>query len=118
MRIIMGLSRPTSGSARVFGVELYKPGGSGVRSRVGYVPGVFEFYGGVSGGRILDYWCQLAGGCSRGVVRELLEAFPLPLESAVGTYSRGMKQMLALVMAFSHEPIWWSWMSLLRVSIP
>ncbi|GBF08722.1 ABC transporter, ATP binding protein [Aeropyrum pernix] len=104
IRVMMGFSRPTSGSARVFGVELYKPGASGVRRRVGYVPGEFEFYGGVSGWRMLDYWCRLVGGCSRGVVRELLEAFPLPLERAVDTYSRGMKQMLALVMAFSHEP--------------
>jgi len=44
----------------------------------------------------------MKGGAPR--LRELLEFFPLDLNIPVEAYSRGMKQMLALIVAFMSDP--------------
>jgi len=55
----------------------------------------------VTGRRLIEYH-----GALRGDVRsdELLELFEPPLDRKVGEYSRGNRQMLAIVLAFMHDP--------------
>ncbi|MFC4359115.1 ABC transporter ATP-binding protein [Halobium salinum] len=102
IRTLLGLQAPTSGTARVLGHdvtderELIE-----ARKRIGYLPSDPGFDDSVTGRRLLDYYASLRGDTRS---EELLERFTPPLDRKVGEYSRGNRQMLAIVLAFMHDP--------------
>ncbi|WEL18635.1 ABC-type multidrug transport system, ATPase component [Halorhabdus sp. SVX81] len=102
IRTLMGFQSPTEGTATVLGADI-RDGAAlrEVRADVGYLPSEPSFNENVTGRRLLDYH-----GALRGDVRsdEMLELFDPPLDRKVREYSRGNKQMLAIVMAFMHDP--------------
>ncbi|MCO8246437.1 ABC transporter ATP-binding protein [Haladaptatus sp. AB643] len=100
IRVLLGLLRPTSGTARVLGHTVTERTRS-VEHRIGYVPGDATIYGNVTGAELLDYFAALSGDERR---EELLDRFPVPIDRNVKTYSRGNRQKLALVQAFMHNP--------------
>jgi len=102
IRTLMGFQSPTAGSATVLGSDITDGNAlRTVRANVGYLPSEPGFNEAVTGRRLLEYH-----GSLRGDVRsdELLELFDPPLDRTVGAYSRGNKQMLAIIMAFMHDP--------------
>ena len=102
IRTLMGFQSPTAGSATVLGAAITDaPALRDARRNVGYLPSEPGFDENVTGRRLLEYH-----GSLRGDVRsdELLELFDPPLDRNVGDYSRGNEQMLAIVMAFMHDP--------------
>ncbi|MFC6786753.1 ABC transporter ATP-binding protein [Halobaculum halobium] len=102
IRTLMGFQSPTAGTASVLGAELTDADAlRRARANVGYLPSEPSFDDHVTGRRILDYH-----GALRGDERsaELLELFDPPLDRDVGEYSRGNRQMLAIVIAFMHDP--------------
>jgi ABC-2 type transport system ATP-binding protein len=102
IRTLMGFQSPTSGSATVLGSDITDaPALRKVRANIGYLPSEPGFNERVTGRRLLEYH-----GSLRGDVRsdEILDLFHPPLDRKVGEYSRGNKQMLAIVLAFMHDP--------------
>lgn len=102
IRTLMGFQSPTAGTATVLGADIREASElRETRARVGYLPDELGFKETVTGRRLLDYH-----GALRGDVRseELLELFDPPLDRTVGEYSSGNRQMLAIVMAFMHDP--------------
>lgn len=108
VRLLAGVLTPTSGSARVFGLDPTVDGVA-VRSRVGVsteTPAVDDRLSGRAG---LTAYADLHGvpvARVRGRVDELLASFDLAeaADRKVGTYSRGMRQRLALARALLHDP--------------
>ncbi len=98
--MLLGLTEPTSGTARVAGFDpLRQP--LEVKRRVGYMPDSVGFYDNLSGITNLRYTAKLAGLDNR----EADEAIARSLDrvhlsyagkQAVGSYSRGMRQRLAI----------------------
>ncbi|EMA45847.1 ABC transporter ATP-binding protein [Halococcus saccharolyticus] len=102
IRTLMGFQSPTEGSATVLGADIADASAlREARSRIGFLPSEPGFNENVTGRRLLEYH-----GSLRGDVRsdELLELFDPPLDRRVGDYSRGNKQMLAIVLAFMNDP--------------
>jgi len=102
IRTLMGFQSPTSGSATVLGSDITDAAAlREVRANIGYLPSEPGFNETVTGQRLLDYH-----GSLRGDVRsdDLLDLFDPPLDRKVGEFSRGNEQMLAIVMAFMHDP--------------
>jgi len=102
IRTLLGFQSPTAGSATVLGSDITDaPSLRKARGNIGYLPSEPGFDENVTGRRLLEYH-----GSLRGDVRsdEILELFDPPLDRNVGEYSRGNKQMLAIVMAFMHDP--------------
>ncbi|MFC5970951.1 ABC transporter ATP-binding protein [Halomarina salina] len=102
IRTLMGFLSPTDGTASVLGADIRDASAlQAARARVGYLPSEPGFDEGVTGRRLVEYH-----GALRGDVRseDLLELFDPPLDRKVGEYSRGNKQMLAIVIAFMHDP--------------
>lgn len=108
VRLLAGVLTPTAGSARVFGLDPVTDG-VGVRRRVGVsteTPAVDDRLTGRAG---LTTFADLQGvpvARVRARVDELLVAFDLAAaaDQKVGTYSRGMRQRLALARALLHDP--------------
>jgi ABC-2 type transport system ATP-binding protein len=102
IRTLMGFQAPTDGTATVLGADIRNASAlRDVRANVGYLPDKVGFDESVTGRRLLQYH-----GSLRGDVRsdEMLELFDPPLDRKVREYSSGNKQMLAIVMAFMHDP--------------
>ena len=61
LRILSTLLRPTSGTAKVLGLDAQKDS-SQVRRQVGYIPGAPVLYGNLTGREFLTYAAHLRGG--------------------------------------------------------
>lgn len=103
IRAALGFIRPDAGRALVLGADSRDDRAlSRVKSRIGFVPEDFSFPRGLRGKDVLGYLTALRGGSER--IGEMLELFPVDIEKRVEEYSKGMKQMLAIILAFAHSP--------------
>jgi ABC-2 type transport system ATP-binding protein len=103
IRLLMGLIRPTGGSAYVFGLDCLREAVE-VKRRVGYLPGDVPQFGSLRGNEIVAYLGGIHGHVDRRIVRSLAERFDLDLGRRFREYSTGNKQKLAIVLAFMHRP--------------
>jgi len=99
MRMLLGLARPTAGSAEVLGSDVLA-----ARARVGYLAGDFELYEQLTGGAVLAYFARLRGDVPRTRIDELAERFAADLHRPVRELSTGNRQKLGLIQAFMGEP--------------
>jgi len=103
MRLLLDLIRPTSGSARVLGLDTRKDSVE-IRRRIGFLPGDLALYPKLTGRAVLDYLGQLRGGVDKRVRDALAERFDADLDRPVRQLSTGNRQKLGLIQAFMHEP--------------
>lgn len=107
-RMLCGLSRPTSGSCAVDGVDLLSAG-SEARSRLGYMAQKFSLYPDIPVRENITIFAELYGLSKErrnALLPELAEALELQpyLRSRTGSLPLGQKQRLALLCATLHEP--------------
>ena len=103
MRLLLDLIRPTSGSARVLGLDTVRDSLE-IRRRVGFLPGDLALYPKLTGRVMLDYLAKLRGGVDQRVRDALVERFAADIDRPVRQLSTGNRQKLGLVQAFMHEP--------------
>jgi ABC-type multidrug transport system ATPase subunit len=103
VRLLMGMIRPTRGSAYVFGLDCLREAVE-VKRRVGYVPDETPDFGSMRGGEVVAYQAGLRGGVHKDRVRELAERFDLDLGRRHLEYGRDDRQRLSILLAFMHEP--------------
>ncbi|RUL86204.1 ABC transporter ATP-binding protein [Tautonia sociabilis] len=104
IRMILGLLRPSSGSAAVAGFDCWRESLQ-VRRRVSYLPGEVRLPGAARGYQLLKYLNALRGGVGLDRAVALAErVMGLDLSKKVRTFSTGMKQKLALAQAFA-DPV-------------
>src|ERR671924_1317087 len=72
IRTMLDHIRPTSGRARVFGIDTTLDPVA-IHRRIGYLPGEFQLYDKLTGGQTMDYFANLRGGVDAGYQRELIE---------------------------------------------
>ncbi len=103
IRCLMGLIRPTGGSAHIFGLDCLRDYVA-VKRKVGYMPGEMPQFGSLRGSEVVAYLGALRGGANLKVVRNLAERFSLDLSRRYREYSSGNKRKLGIVIAFMHQP--------------
>jgi ABC-2 type transport system ATP-binding protein len=103
IRCVMGMIRPTSGSAHVFGIDCMRDAVE-VKRKVGYLPGDVPQFAGMRGSEVVAYFGGMRGGADPKRVRELAERFDLDLGRRFREYSSGNKQKLGILLAFMHSP--------------
>lgn len=103
IRLLMGLLRPTSGSARIGGLDCWRDS-TRVKRLVGYLPGEWTFDAGMTGVQILHYLGNLRGGVDRDELRRLIERLEFDPSKRFREYSHGSKQKIGLIQAFMHRP--------------
>jgi ABC-2 type transport system ATP-binding protein len=103
IRLLLGLVRPTAGSATILGRPVTDP--RSYLPRVGALIEAPAFYPSLSGRTNLEVLARLAGD-SHARVDEVLELVELSdrARDRVGTYSLGMKQRLGVAMALLPDP--------------
>ena len=107
-KMMCGLLRPTTGTALVDGLDLYKSPAA-ARARLGYMAQKFSLYGDLSVRQNLEFFAGaygLGGAKRRQAVERVVAAFDLAphLGDNAGALPLGFKQRLALSCAIMHEP--------------
>ena len=103
IRTLLDLIRPTSGVARVFGIES-SADPVAIHRRIGYLPGEFALYDRLTGAQTIRYFANLRGGVDPAYQAALVERFDLDPSRRFREYSKGNKQKVGLVIALQHRP--------------
>ena len=103
IRLLLDLIRPTSGTARVLGLDVHRDR-LAIDRRVSYVPGELSLYGDLTGRQLLTYLANLQGGIDVAYRDTLIERLELDPGKKIKSLSRGNKQKVGLVAAFMIRP--------------
>jgi ABC-2 type transport system ATP-binding protein len=105
LRMMLGLIRPTEGTARLFGRDPLVQGVKALEGVAGFVEGP-RFYPYLSGRRNLQLLSDYDEPTSRGRIEEVLETVELRdrAKDRVGGYSHGMRQRLGIAAALLRQP--------------
>ncbi len=111
IRLILGLTRPSSGSVKVLGQDPYPDSKDSMRtrSRLGVVLERDGLWDKLTGLENIVYWARLYGiekQIAKELAKNILHSVNLLdwSDKKIGTYSRGMTKRLALARALVTEP--------------
>ncbi|MGD9723424.1 MAG: ABC transporter ATP-binding protein [Pirellulales bacterium] len=103
IRVMVGLLRPSAGSARIFGLDCWRDSRA-IKNEIGYLPGDLRLMPWLDGRRALRIWGATRRRNLLAYGGELAERFALDLSTKVRNMSRGMRQKLGLILALAHRP--------------
>ncbi len=108
LKILTSLIKPTSGEAHFFNINALEEPHEALL-QIGAVVESAEFYPSLTPSETLDYFGRLRGMNSDKISRNSNKFLKLVgldnwSDKKIGTFSRGMKQRLAMVQALLHEP--------------
>ena len=102
IKILLGMARPTSGEARVFGLAADGRDTSvAIRSRTAFVSEEKDLYDSMTVGEIVRFTASFYPRWQRDLEKRYLATFALPAHRAIKELSRGMRTKLALLLALS-----------------
>ncbi|MGM8211217.1 ABC transporter ATP-binding protein [Virgibacillus sp. W0430] len=100
IRILLGILKATEGTAEIFGKDTWRKSVD-IHKRIAYVPGDVNLWPNLTGGEVIDLFLKFRGGNHKSRRNELIERFDLDPSKKCRTYSKGNRQKVALVAAFS-----------------
>jgi ABC-2 type transport system ATP-binding protein len=103
IKLLMGLSHATGGSATILGLDADRDAVP-LKRKIGYVPGELPQFGGWRGSEIVAYVAGLRGDLAESDVEAVAKRLDLDLGRKYREYSHGNKQKLALLLAFAPKP--------------
>jgi ABC-2 type transport system ATP-binding protein len=100
IRLLLGLIRPTSGRAEIFGMDVQAQK-IAVHARVAYVPGEAALWPSLTGGETLHLLARIHGETDVSYRDELIRRFDFDPRTKVRAYSKGNKQKINLIAALA-----------------
>jgi ABC-2 type transport system ATP-binding protein len=104
IRILMNLIFPTSGSARIMGMDVVRQT-KDIKHKVGYIPSDANAYSSMDVNEFLNYcirFYQLPDGNHR--IAELSNMFELDLKRKISDLSMGNRRKVSIVQSLIHNP--------------
>jgi ABC-2 type transport system ATP-binding protein len=102
IRCMLDLIRPTSGTIKLFGLDA-RADVLAIHHRIGYLPGDVRLPGDLTAKQFLERYSHMAG-LEPVLLPRLLERFEIPLNRKLKSFSKGMRQMMAIIQAFMCDP--------------
>lgn len=102
IRLLLGILKPSSGTAKIFGEDVWSRAVE-IHRRIAYVPGDVNLWPNLSGGEIIDLFIKLQGSGDVARRDELIGRFELDPSKKSRTYSKGNRQKVALIAAFASD---------------
>jgi ABC-2 type transport system ATP-binding protein len=103
IKCALGLLRPTSGQASVYGENAWNLSAQ-AKSRLGYVPQEVTTYPWMRVRQVIAYTAAFYPRWYQAFVTSLCERWHVPLEDRVGALSTGQLQTVGIVLALGHQP--------------
>ena len=105
IRLLLDFLRPDAGTAHVMGLDCQKESLQ-VRELIGFLPGEVHLEERLTGEELLATYSRYRKGVDPRFRQELCERLDIAsgLKHPIRTYSKGMKQKLAIVQALMHRP--------------
>jgi len=100
IRLLLGLHRPSSGQARLFGADAWREGPRTHR-RVAYVAGEPALWPALTAAETFEFLARIRGGTDVAYRKQLIERFELDTSKKVRALSKGNRQKVALIAALS-----------------
>lgn len=101
IRVLLGLLRADGGTVRLLGGDPWRDAVA-LHRRIAYVPGDVTLWPNLTGMQAIDFLCRLRGnGVDTRRRDELIERFELDPHKKARTYSKGNRQKVAIIAAFS-----------------
>ena len=100
IRVLLGVLRATSGTATLFGRDPWRDAVA-LHREIAYVPGDVTLWPSLTGGETIDLLARMRGGLDEKRRAELIERFDLDPKKKARTYSKGNRQKVSLISAFS-----------------
>ncbi|GAA2181252.1 ABC transporter ATP-binding protein [Brooklawnia cerclae] len=102
IRVLLGLLRADSGTARLLGGDPWAQAPE-LHRRLAYVPGDVSLWPNLTGGEAIDLLGRSRGGLDKARRAELIEKFDLDPTKKGRTYSKGNRQKVALIAALAGD---------------
>ncbi|MQS53370.1 ABC transporter ATP-binding protein [Companilactobacillus mishanensis] len=102
IRTLLGILRANGGTATIFGQDVFKDSVS-IHKRLAYVPGDVYLWPNLTGGEIIDLFLKLGGSKHSQKTDDMIKRFQLDPTKKARTYSKGNRQKVALIAAFSTD---------------
>ena len=100
LKVLLGMARPTSGAARLFGLPAQDEGASvEIRRRTGFVSDEKDLYDYMTVAEMIRFTAPFFPRWSADLEARYLRRFGLPPDRRVKALSRGMRTKLALLLA-------------------
>ena len=103
IRLLLSLIYPTSGSMRIFGLDVLRHGPE-IRRDIGYLPSEVFYYEGMKVLDLLKYSASFYPGDHTARLHELAEYMELDLHRKIEDLSYGNKKKVGLVQGLLHAP--------------
>lgn len=103
IRTLLGLLRPTSGTAKILGFDIEKDGPE-MRAKIGYLPSEVHYYDEMSSRELLEYSARFYQSANPKKIDELAALFELDLSKKITDLSFGNKKKCAIIQSVLHEP--------------
>ena len=103
IRLLLDLIRPTSGSAEIFGMDINKDSLK-IRKDLGFLPGEVFLPEHLTGKQCLDFFKSFKEKVDEKYLKDLIIKLDFDLKRKVKNYSKGNKQILAIILALMHRP--------------
>lgn len=100
IRILLGMLKPTSGKAEIFGKDAWRDAVE-IHKRVAYVPGDVNLWPNLTGGEVIDLFMKMNGSDNQKKREELIDKFDFDPTKKCRAYSKGNRQKVALISAFA-----------------
>lgn len=102
IRVLLGIIRASGGDATIFGQNVWSDSVS-IHQRLAYVPGDVYLWPNLTGGEIIDLLLKMNGTTHSAKTDDLIKKFGLDPTKKARTYSKGNRQKVALIAAFSQD---------------
>ncbi|OBI50909.1 ABC transporter ATP-binding protein [Mycobacterium kyorinense] len=100
IRVLLGVVKADSGTARLLGADPWTDAVQ-LHRQIAYVPGDVTLWPNLTGGETIDLLARMRGGIDEKRRAELVERFELDPRKKARTYSKGNRQKVSLISAFS-----------------
>ncbi|HEY2043357.1 MAG TPA: ABC transporter ATP-binding protein [Jatrophihabitans sp.] len=100
IRLLLGLHRPTSGQAQLFGVDAWGDAVTAHR-RIAYVAGEPFLWPSLTSGETLEFLARVHGGTDVAYRDTLIERFELDTRKKIRALSKGNRQKVQLIAALA-----------------
>ncbi|MFH5212160.1 ABC transporter ATP-binding protein [Antrihabitans spumae] len=100
IRVLLGILRATSGNVSLFGKDPWRDAVE-LHRDIAYVPGDVTLWPNLTGGETIDLLARMRGGIDATRRSDLIERYDFDPRKKARAYSKGNRQKVALVSAFS-----------------